>query len=82
MTKQEVKRVQEVLFRQYIGTKTDFAAIHRRTGIPVTTLRRYKAEPDIIPLGRLLEIATAINVEPADFQYMLTGKRPAVSRYA
>jgi hypothetical protein len=44
------------------------------TGIPKTTLRRYKDEPDIIPLNRLLLIADAMEIRPHEASILLLGR--------
>ena len=75
MTKKEKDRVQEVLFPQSRGMRTDFAEISRRTGISATTLRRYKREPETIPCGRLLLIVEAMGTSHDDCGYMLTGRK-------
>lgn len=43
------------------------------TGIPVTTLKRYKRQPDMIPYGRLVVIAKAMRLTPQECGYMVIG---------
>jgi hypothetical protein len=75
MKKQEKERIQRYLFRLSRGSKCDFAQLSKMTGIPKTTLHRYKDEPDIIPLNRLLLIADAMEISVADAGYLVTGRR-------
>lgn len=76
MKARERQRVIEVLFRESRGTsiKCDIPELSKRTGIPEASLRRYKREPDMIPLGRVLAIAGEMGIGAEDAGYMITGK--------
>lgn len=56
-----------LLFGETEMTRCDFASLSRATGIPVSTLRRYKDHPELIPFGRVRVIAKAqaLNEEEA-----------------
>jgi DNA-binding Xre family transcriptional regulator len=73
MRAKEKQRVQEVLFRERPGTKCDIPELSKRTGIPKTTLHRYKNEPDLIPLGRLFVICKGMGLTPEEIGHMITG---------
>ena len=77
MKKSEKQRVQEVLFGESRGTKCDIPYLTRRTGIPEETLRRYRREPDTIPIPfcRLVAIADGMGISVADAGYLVTGRR-------
>ena len=75
MKKQEEQRIRAVLFRESGGTRCDFPYLAKRTGIPVESLRRYKRQPDTIPLNRLLVIANAMGINVDDAGYMITGRK-------
>lgn len=74
MKKQEKERIQRYLFRISRGSKCDFAQLSKMTGIPKATLHRYKDEPDIIPLNRLLLIADAMEIRPQEASILLLGR--------
>jgi hypothetical protein len=76
MRTKEKQRVKEVLFRESRGSsiKCDIPELSKRTGIPEATLRRYKREPDMIPLYRVLAIANGMGIRPEDAGYMITGR--------
>ena len=73
MSAEQERRVGEILFREQRGTKCDFPTLSRITGIPVTTLKRYKRQPDMIPYGRLVVIAKAMRLTPQECGYMVIG---------
>ena len=66
-------RATKKIFRESLGTKCDIPSLSRATGIAEATLRRYKREPETIPLGRLSIIAQAMNCTPEDIGYVATG---------
>ena len=73
MTAAQEKRIEEVLFRESRGTRCDIPTLSRMTGIPVTTLKRYKRQPEMIPYGRLIVIAKAMRLTPQESGYLITG---------
>ena len=75
MTRKQAQRVSEVLFRNCRGTKCDYANLSKRTGIPQSTLYRYRDNPDAMPFGRVLVIADAMQLTAQECAYLLTGKR-------
>lgn len=75
MTKRQAQRVQEVLFRESRGTRCDFAQLSKVTGIPASTLHRYKTNPESMPLGRVLVVADAMQLTAQESAYLITGKR-------
>lgn len=77
MKAKEKQRVQEVLFRQSSGlnTKCDIRELAKRTGIPEASLRRYRREPDMIPLCRLLAIVDGMGISPVEAGYLITGRK-------
>lgn len=74
MTKKQAQRVAEVLFRNCRGTRCDFTTLSRRTGIPQSTLYRYRDNPDMMPFGRVLVIAEAMQLTAEESAYLITGK--------
>lgn len=73
MTKKQRERVDEVLFPQSHGIKCDFAEISKLTGIPKSTLYKYKERPDKMPYCRVLQIVTAMGLDSKACGYLLTG---------
>lgn len=73
MQEKEKQRIRAVLFRESRGSRCDFGMLSRRTGIPEATLRRYKREPEAIPLNRLLLIAKAMDIDKAEAGTLLIG---------
>lgn len=73
MKTKEKQRVQEVLFRESPGTKCDIPDLSKRTGIPEATLRRYRREPDLIPLGRFFAMCKGMGLTPEEIGHMITG---------
>jgi hypothetical protein len=79
MNKKDLQRVTEVLFKETRGTRCDFVTLSEDTGIPASTLRRYRNYPELIPLERLFVIAKAMGLTPAEAGYLVTGIRTGVS---
>ena len=73
MKTKEKQRVQEVLFRERPGTKCNIPDLSKRTGIPEATLRRYRREPDLIPLGRFFAMCKGMGLTPEEIGHMITG---------
>lgn len=73
MKTKEKQKVQEVLFRECPGTKCDIPDLSKRTGIPEVTLRRYRREPDLIPLGRFFAMCKGMGLTPEEIGHMITG---------
>ena len=67
------ERVLKTMLKESRGSKCDIPRLSKETGIPEATLRRYKREPEMIPLGRLLVIAKAMDSTPEEMGYVITG---------
>lgn len=74
MKRKDREQLVKVLFREHRGTRCDFVAMARHTGIPVDTLRRYKRMPETIPLERLILIAREMGVAAEDIGGVITGR--------
>lgn len=75
MKKTERERLTQILFPASHGMKTDFPWLSKRTGIPERTLRRYKHQPELITVDRLLVIVKEMGITPEDTAYAITGRR-------
>jgi hypothetical protein len=69
------ERVLTTMLKESRGSKCDIPRLSKETGIPEPTLRRYKREPEIIPLGRLTVIAKVMGSTPEEIGYVITGVR-------
>ena len=69
------ERVLRTILKETLGTKCNIPNLSKETGIPEATLRRYKREPETIPLGRLSVIAKAMDSTPEEIGYAITGVR-------
>ena len=76
------ERAMVAIFRECRGSKCDLGYLSRRTGIPETTLRRYKREPDMIPLNRLVLIADAMDMDGDEAWYLLKGETRGIRENA
>lgn len=74
MKRKDREQLVKVLFREHRGTRCDFVAMARHTGIPVDTLRRYKRMPETIPLERLVLIAREMGVTAEELGGVLAGR--------
>lgn len=63
-----------LLFGETLTTRCDFPALSKATGIPVSTLRRYKAKPETIPLERVCVIARASGLNKEGALVLLSGE--------
>jgi hypothetical protein len=71
MTTNEIAR--GLLFGETDTTKCDFPALSKRTGIPESTLRRYKENPETIPFGRVVKIAQAMRINKEGALVLISG---------
>lgn len=66
-------KVKRILFRERPGLKYSLTSIGKLTGIPVTTLRRYREFPETIPLDRLITMAEAMEITPEECGELILG---------
>lgn len=75
-----VQRSRKIIFREHHGLTYALTDIGRLTGIPPSTLKRYRENPEIIPLGRLVVIAAAMEVSPEECGELILGEGESIDR--
>lgn len=63
-----------LLFGETDTTKCDFPALSKATGIPISTLRRYRDYPETIPFGRVCVIAQARRLSKEGALVLISGE--------